>query len=215
MTRFRRGFKAESERLALEVREGVGAGPYGRLAPARVAEDYGIPLLELSALVSSGGASRIVDERPAEDPAEGDTAGDGGSPDSHDGGDLHDDVSAVTVMEGPRRLIVVNDGMSRVRQRSAVAHELAHILLEHEPSGIADGRRQWQPAVEAEADWLAGCLLVPKGAAIGCAMAGMSDRAVAARYGTSVALARWRMNVTAARLIARRAGTAGSSAAAS
>lgn len=185
MSRLRRGFKAESERLALDVRDEVGAGPYGRLAPTHVAEEYGIPLLDLSELVCA------------------------------DGGDLHDDVSALTVVEGTRRVIVVNDGMSPVRQRSAVAHELAHILLEHEPLAVADGQRQWQPAVEAEADWLAGCLLVPKGAAIGCAMAGMSDRAVSARYGTSVALARWRMNVTAARLIARRAGTSGSSAAAS
>lgn len=185
MSRFRRGFKAEAERLALDVRDEVGAGPYGRLAPAQVAEEYGIRMLDLSELACT------------------------------DGGALDDDVSAVTVVQGTRRLIVVNDGMSRVRQRSAVAHELAHILLEHDPSAILDGRRQWQPAVEAEADWLGGCLLVPKGAAIGCAMAGMSDRAVSARYGTSVALARWRMNVTAARFIAQRAGSAGSSAAAS
>lgn len=185
MTRLRRGFKAEAERLALEVRDEVGAGPYGRLAPAGAAEEYGIPLLDLSELVCE------------------------------DGGELHDDVSAVTVVEGTRRLIVVNDGMSSVRQRSAVAHELAHLLLEHDPTVIADGERQWQPTAEAEADWLAGCLLVPKGAAIGCATAGMSDRAVAGRYGTSVALARWRMNVTAARLIARRAGGSGASAAAS
>lgn len=185
MTRLRRGFKAEAERLALEVRGEVGAGPYGRLAPTDVAEQYGIPLLDLSGLACE------------------------------DTGALDDEVSALTVVQGARRLIVVNDGMSPVRQRSAVAHELAHILLEHDPSVVADGERQWQPTAEAEADWLGGCLLVPKGAAIGCACAGMSDRAVAARYGTSLALARWRMNVTAARRIARRAGGSRSSAAAS
>lgn len=179
MTRFRRGFKAEAERLALDVRAEVDASAYGRLAPERVADAYGIPLLGLSDL------------------AYPESIGD-------DGG-LGGEVSAVTVVAGPRRLIVVNDRMSRVRQRSAVAHELAHLLLEHEPETIAEGRRESQPAAEAEADWLAGCLLVPKGAAIGCAMAGMGDRAVAARYGTSVALARWRMNASGSRVIARRA----------
>jgi Zn-dependent peptidase ImmA (M78 family) len=44
----------------------------------------------------------------------------------------------------------------------AVAHELAHGLLLHEPRhAIVDGCRDYRQE-EVEANWLAGCLLIPR-----------------------------------------------------
>src|SRR5262245_54812837 len=41
--------------------------------------------------------------------------------------------SAVTVVRGQRSAIVYNDAHAPVRQTSDIAHELAHVLLRHEP----------------------------------------------------------------------------------
>lgn len=168
-----------AERLSLEVREEIEVGPYGVFDAYAVADLYGIPVGPLSSLAEQSGVAW-----PLEDPEQ---------------------VSAVTVFAGSRRMMLVNDDLSVVRQRSAIAHELAHVLLEHEPGpAVESGERIWEPVAEREADWLAGCLLIPKSAAIGCAIAGMPDEAVARRYGTSRPLARWRLNATGARVIARR-----------
>lgn len=179
MSRFRRGFKARAERLSLEVRDEIDVGPYGIFDAYAVARLYGIRVEPLSSLAEQSGLAWSL-ENPEQ-------------------------VSAVTVFAGSRRLMLVNDDLSVVRQRSALAHELAHVLLEHEPAPAVElGERIWEPAAEREADWLAGCLLIPKSAAIGCAIAGLADGAVARRYGTSRPLATWRLNATGARVIARR-----------
>jgi hypothetical protein len=43
-------------------------------------------------------------------------------------------------------------------QTSNLAHELSHILLEHEPTPVsnADGKRYWNSEMEEEATWLGG-----------------------------------------------------------
>ena len=70
--------------------------------------------------------------------------------------------SAVTVLYGYKRIIVVNDAHARGRQASNVAHELAHSLLWHDPSPAFrdDGVSEWNPEQEEEAQWLAGAAIV-------------------------------------------------------
>ncbi|HLZ97564.1 MAG TPA: ImmA/IrrE family metallo-endopeptidase, partial [Steroidobacteraceae bacterium] len=69
--------------------------------------------------------------------------------------------SAVTVFCGCERVIVYNDGHSRARQASDIAHELGHALLHHpaKPAFDGDGQRNWDPELEREAEWLGGALL--------------------------------------------------------
>jgi hypothetical protein len=69
--------------------------------------------------------------------------------------------SAVTIVEGHRRIIVVNDSHATVWQASNLTHELSHVVLEHEPHRAlsADGCRFWKTQMEDEADWLGGVLL--------------------------------------------------------
>ena len=102
---------------------------------------------------------------------------------------------------GPKRTIVHNDTHSRPRQVSNVTHEISHGLLLHPPTppldadGLTDGDR----AMEEEATWLAGILLISEPSALLIARKGWSLDAAARVYGVSAAMVRFRVNVTGAR----------------
>lgn len=184
---FRRGFKAEAERLALEVRGELGIGAYARLDPLGLAEHLAIPVMTLSQLTSIGvtpGLEAAVDVlHGAESQA----------------------MSAVTVFFGSERAIVHNDAHSPGRQASNVTHELSHGLLLHPSAPVLDHRgcRNWNPDVEDEANYLAGALLIPSKAAWGLAKRRKSFDQAATDYGCSVEMVRWRVNITGAgRLLA-------------
>lgn len=181
---FRWGFKVQAERIALELRGELGLGTMGRLEPELLAEHLAIPVLTLHGLA-------------------------GAAPDSvrHFLGRGKGVFSAVTVHVGPfKRVIVTNPAHALTRQMSSLCHELSHVLLEHEAEVPLDihGGRQWNGVQEREADWLAGCLLIPHDAAHHAARCDRSDDDVAERFGVSRTLATWRMNVTGARLRANR-----------
>jgi deoxycytidylate deaminase len=76
--------------------------------------------------------------------------------------------SAVTVPCGCQRAIVHNDSHHPYRQRSNVCHELAHCFLGHKctPPLTEKGERARDGGVEAEANFLAGTLLMPNEAAL-------------------------------------------------
>lgn len=109
--------------------------------------------------------------------------------------------SGLTVFDGVKRCIVINDAHSLGRQASNLAHELAHCLLEHEPVPAMDetGCRLWNPDLEEEATCLGGILLVSEEAALLIARCGWTLQEAAERYGVSVELVRWRLNKTGAR----------------
>jgi len=71
--------------------------------------------------------------------------------------------SAVMVYRKRKRMIVYNPAHSPRRHVNTIAHELAHVLLEHRPTKLLDstGSRIWIAADEEEADYMAGALLVP------------------------------------------------------
>jgi Zn-dependent peptidase ImmA (M78 family) len=89
-------------------------------------------------------------------------------------------------------------------------HELAHVLLAHNPTRIdvaADQQlllRTHDPQQEDEAAWLAGCLLLPRPALLLIARdAGVRAHA-ARRYGVSVEMLTYRLRVTGVEVQARR-----------
>lgn len=176
-TPFRRGFKTHSTALVAEVRAEVGARLVDPLDPARVASAYGVPVVT---------AAQLANGRPLVAPPE---------------------FSAMTVFRGSRRIIVLNSDHAPTRQRSSLAHELAHLLLEHEPSRhLMDGARMWDPAAEREADWLGAELLVPRPAGLSICRVGEVVDAAAARFGVSTQLLTWRLNASGARAQAQREG---------
>lgn len=184
-TEFRRGFKSEAERIALELRAELGLGARGRLDPGVLAEHLCIPVMSLREL-----------ERAAPDHVR------------HFLGEGSTIFSAVTIhVSRSRRVIITNPAHAATRQMSNLCHELGHVILDHEgeaPLKISGGR-EWNGMQEREADWLAASLLIPNEAAYAAACDGLSDAAVAAEFGVSSALAAWRMNMSGARKRAQRA----------
>ena len=78
-----------------------------------------------------------------------------------------DSFSACTLRPSPDRVVVVHNPLSpKTRQKSDVAHELAHTLLDHDLSRV---QRLGDVTFlscdliqEEEAAWLSGCLLLPR-----------------------------------------------------
>jgi hypothetical protein len=172
----RRGFKSDAERIAELVRRDLALGPLDRLDCFALAEVWGIPVVSLGELREDG-ASEASIRRLA-------------SPDAG--------FSATTVVVGPRRLIVYNSCHETGRRASSLAHELAHVILEHEatPAVGVGGCRHWDARQEAEADWLGSTLLVPRASALAWMLENDDVDAGASNFGVSVELFRWRINHT-------------------
>lgn len=179
-TRYRRGFKAEAERIALELRAEIGLSARARLDPMSLASHLAVPVISLSDLVSTAPAAVAHFTR--------------GSGRSH--------FSAATVyLSEYKRIIITNPGHSDARRGNSLCHELSHIILEHDSEApiSSRGERAWNGDHEREAEWLGACLLIPADAAVHAARQGHDDATVADAYGVSKALATWRMRMTAAR----------------
>lgn len=178
------GFKTHAAEVAREVRAELDLGPTAPFDPHVLAAHLAIPILPLSVFATElPAAVRYFSGRGA------------------------GEFSAATVFSGTERLIVHNDAHAPVRQASDLSHELSHALLFHEPKPALDtlGCRDWDPDAEDEADFLTGVLLVPEEVTIAVIRRGLTVAAAAEGYGVSVALMRWRINVTGARMRVSRA----------
>jgi Zn-dependent peptidase ImmA (M78 family) len=181
---YRRGFKTQAESIAREIRAELGLKALDRLDPFAVAEHLDIPILALSDLEQA--APRAVQHFRELEPER---------------------FSAVTVFNGHHRTIVHNDTHSAGRQASNVAHELSHGLLMHLPTPALDdgGCRHWDQDIEDEANYLAGALLLPNDACLAMVFRGAAVPEVAAEFGISEKMVLYRLNVSGALKIAKRA----------
>lgn len=105
---------------------------------------------------------------------------------------------------GSGAVIIENDSHPKVRRRSTVSQELAHVVSEHNTSLVERGCRLADPDQEGEAAAFAGELLVAFEAVKLLARKRLSNEEVALRFGVSVDMARWRMDSTGARINAKR-----------
>jgi Zn-dependent peptidase ImmA (M78 family) len=159
----RRGFKAESTRLALEIRAEFHVSIEGRFDPYEFAAEYGIPVVELGTLVG-----------PARD---------------HFYHSMRGTLSGALIKSGSGFVILDNDAHPTTRRHATVSHEISHYLLEHEfvsvlssnERGCGIGAEQ-----EEEAKFLSGELLIPTEGAIRHALKGRGDEQVARFHGVSV-----------------------------
>ena len=112
-----------------------------------------------------------------------------------------DSWSAVTLCTGSRDLIIVNPVHSEGRLASDIMHELAHIILGHEPARVEVSKdgflilSTYNKDQEEEAKWLSGCLLLPREALLLIRRRGLSAEIAAAQYGVSVTMLTFRQNV--------------------
>ncbi len=101
-----------------------------------------------------------------------------------------------------RTVVVYNPLHSDGRTRSDVAHELAHVALQHETRTVERIATvnffTCDPVQEEEANWLAGCLLLPRLALVRAARLGWSADKVAKVFEVTQTMARYRLNVTGA-----------------
>jgi Zn-dependent peptidase ImmA (M78 family) len=177
----RRGFKAEAKRLALELRRELGINAHSPFDPYAFAEEYGIQVIRLSEL-----------RGPARDHF------------------LKTDGSALSgalIPVSTGAVILENDAQPPARRRTTISHELAHLVLEHEFSASlsTDERKCGLGGnQENEADWLSGEMLIPTDGAIRLARADASDLVAASAFDVSLAVARWRMNQSGARIMVQR-----------
>jgi Zn-dependent peptidase ImmA (M78 family) len=173
---FRRGFKSDAERIAIGVRQDLGLSSIEPVNCIDICTDLGIPVITVSDLAASGASPKSIRCIM--------------SPDSK--------FSAMTIASGTKRLIVYNPQHPVGRRANSLAHEISHILLEHPlaPALGVGGCRRWDAVLEAEADWQAGALLVPRHAALIWMQAGGSIDDGAHHFGVSLPLFRWRVNQT-------------------
>lgn len=174
---FRRGFKAEANRIALRVREQMGLSPIDAIDPAAICTQFDIKLIKLSEI----------------------------DPDSEFLGADNSPFSAVTVPRGFTTAIVHNDSHHPYRQRSNICHELAHCFLGHQctPPLTPSGERARDGGIEAEANFLAGTLLIPNEAAIYILRSGLMLQAQGL-YGVSRPMLEYRLRMSGAQRIQER-----------
>ena len=140
---FERGFKAWCENTSESMRTKLGLEAYDPIPAYELAKKLGVRVWQLE----------DVNDLPAETLSH---------LSSHDG----DEWSAVTVSHDGVSVIIVNPRHSVGRTSSDLMHELSHIILHHNAGQtfvIGDlMMREYDEKQEAEADWLAGALLLPR-----------------------------------------------------
>ena len=175
----RRGFKSWCERATAEYRRTLGVPLDAALDPRALAALLGVRVTTPAALPTLSSASR---KQLVEIDAES--------------------WSAVTVSQGDAKLIVLNSGHSQARQASSLAHELAHIILNHTSDQVQLSREgfllrtTFDKEQEQEADWFGGCLLVPREGLLRASWRNRSAAALAAHFGVSENLITWRLRMT-------------------
>jgi Zn-dependent peptidase ImmA (M78 family) len=176
---FRRGFKTSSEETSLKIRRKLELAPTAPIVPAAIAQVLGIPVLQPGQLSE---LQHDVRQRLQQ---------------------AHSDAwSAITVSDGKNHLIVLNPTHAPTRTNSSLAHEIAHVLLGHEPSIMFVMPqselvlRTHNKEQEEEANWLAGSILLPRDALLRVRRTGLTDDQICTEYGVSPAMLRFRINAT-------------------
>lgn len=175
---FTRGFKNWCETISLQHRRSLQLTPVDPLDPQAVATSLGIQV-------------RGVEEIPGLDAAVIRTL-------LQDSGSW----SAVTITNGMKSVVILNSAHTGGRPASDLMHELAHVIIGHEPGSAQvteDGSlilNTYNRQQEDEANWLGGCLLLPRPALLWIKRQGLDDRTAARQYGVSVAMLQYRLNVT-------------------
>ena len=176
---FARGFKTWCENTAVGLRRQVGVEPEDPLEPAALAEHLDVIVWAADAV--PGADDETLRVLLQDDPSS---------------------WSAVTVHAGGRSVIITNSAHSGGRPASDLMHELAHLILGHEPARVdvsEDGHlvlHTFDRAQEDEANWLSGCLLLPRVALLSAKEQGWALHRIARHYGVSEAMARYRLNVS-------------------
>lgn len=171
----RRGFKAEAERQAGQIREAMGKSPSDGLDAVELARHVGAQVRCADELTSREKLETLEDLQPGA-------------------------FSACTFSIGDRHVIVYSPLASAGRTQSDLAHEVAHLILGHSMKSVQKvaGLSFFTccPDEEQEANWLAGCLLLPRRLLYLAAKRGLDSAAIAETYSVSEQMAAFRLRTT-------------------
>jgi Zn-dependent peptidase ImmA (M78 family) len=171
----RRGFKSEAERVALDVRHQLGKRSTDALEPSEMASHVGAKIRRADELTSIAKLELLEELQPGA-------------------------FSACTFTIGSRHVIVYNPISPTERTRSDIAHETAHILLKHAVKEVHQiGTVSFfscDPDEEQEANWLAGCLLLPRPLLLAAAKRGWGIKEISKKYTVSEQMATFRLRTT-------------------
>lgn len=184
-----RGFKSRCENIAKGLRKELGLNYIDPLPPQQLAAYLDVPVLALASI--PGLEPTDIRQLLEIDPGS---------------------WSAITVSAEGREAIITNTAHRGGRPSTDIMHELAHLLLGHEPStmyfvGEEDiALRGHNKDTEDEANWMAGTLLLPRDALVYIQNVGMVDTEVCKSYDVSMVMLRYRMDITGvSRQFGRRA----------
>lgn len=182
--KLRYGFQTEAEKLALEIRRKARVAIDEPVDVIAVARRYGASVVALQELHGNGARPESIRHFLRVEP---------------------DAFSALTVVENDKAMIIYNEAHTSGRIANSVAHETSHIALKHKRvSGFVVGCRSWDANEEGEANWLGGCILVPRDSAAWVVARSMSVTDAADHFGVSEQLMRMRINMTGVAKIAAR-----------
>jgi Zn-dependent peptidase ImmA (M78 family) len=180
----RRGFRAQAERHATDIRRELGLAPADPVDLAAIAKHLGVRVVP---------ADELIDIEPLHELERIQAFA----------------FSACTFDIYGTTVIVFNPLRSAGRHNSDIAHELAHLLLKHDLSEIRVVAgipfRTCLPEQEEEATTLAGTLLLPRPLLLRAAHQRLDATEIAERYGVTVEMARFRLNTTGVAKQARAA----------
>jgi len=174
-----RGFKAWAERTAAAIRTELGLSATAPLPPGRLAEHLDVILWTCADV--PGITPDIIQQLAVNDPW---------------------GWSAVTVAVQGRVIVVYNDRKSSGRQASDITHELAHIILSHEPATVILSEavdlsmRTFDQKQEDEANCLAWALLLPRDALFDARKKRLPLARIATQFGVTETLVQYRLRVT-------------------
>ena len=181
-----RGFKARAEREATRLRQEMRRRPADPIEIGELAAHLRVRMVS---------AERLVDRARLEEIERLQSFA----------------FSAATFEIRGQRVIVTNPLRTPGRLASDGAHELAHLLLEHELSEVREIGgvlfRTCKPDEEEQATALGGTLLLPRPLLMQAALRGETPSEIAEACGVTVEMARYRFNTTGvARQVQRRSG---------
>lgn len=171
----RRGFKAEAERLAEKVRGDMGKRPADPLDAVELARHAGADVRRADELTSLEKLQTLEELQPGA-------------------------FSACTFTVGAQHVIVYSPLASAGRTQSDITHEVAHIVLAHSMKSVQTlGGVSFftcDADEEQEANWLAGCLLLPRQLVYLAAKRGLDSAEIADAYKVSEPMASFRLRTT-------------------
>lgn len=188
MPTLERGFKAWAERTAEGIRRDLELSATEPLEPRKLAEHLDVRLVSPEQL--AGLPTDILRQLLEVDPW---------------------GWSATTLVLPNATIVIYNPKKSKGRQASDIIHELAHIILGHEPSTVVfseDGQlatRTFDQTQEDQANWLGWALLLPREALMSARRARMPAAQVADMYGVTEQLVAFRSRMTGVEAQMRRA----------